>query len=243
MTNPDDLRRRRVRKGLLASCPAVLGVAVAVASAVALFVSTGTAGSEASPSAPHQSVSPNRPNSALMDRYGNLQQQIGGTEVGSQPEPGDQPVGSGWSYEEPSFPSSVPADWSVPSDWSTMVTSALEVFEHETGGGSATLAFVFPQSSSPSQELTMNGHTGQIDHLEGFVEDAHGLNWTMSAGASDPVTEWGGSVVFTGGCTDTPSASGVETCTIMVVEVFTDFSNPYAARIAKWTYTVRPQNP
>ena len=149
MTNPDDLRRRRVRKGLLASCPAVLGVAVAVASAVALFVSTGTAGSEASPSAPHQSVSPNRPNSALMDRYGNLQQQIGGTEVGSQPEPGDQPVGSGWSYEEPSFPSSVPADWSVPSDWSTMVTSALEVFEHETGGGSATLAFVFPQKQQP----------------------------------------------------------------------------------------------
>ena len=96
----------------------------------------------------------------MMDRYGDVQAENGGTEVSSEPEPAAQPVGLGWSADKPSFLSS------VPRDWTTLLTSALEVFEHETDGGKRAALTLVPSGGC------CFGETRQLDNIEEFVENA-----------------------------------------------------------------------
>jgi hypothetical protein len=169
-----------------------------------------------------------------LARYGQLTQETAQESGGTQPP--NQPVGSGWSVPEPSLSKS------VPSEWSPLVTSALEVFEHETHKDQpAALSFVLEQN--PSQVGMPQGMV-EIETLHGLVNDGSAGSWTISATSQQPFSA-GGSVMFMGGCTFTTSGiskgatgsatSQSGTCTDLLVTLVGDPTNPYSAGVAQWS--------
>jgi hypothetical protein len=227
------IQRRKVRRRVLAS---VSGLAIVLAVVLAVDLSATPAAHNSATPAAHKTVSPSARHAAQLVLYQKVLEQTVAVSGGSTPQPPQQPVGSGWSAAKPSLPAS------VPSKWSPLVTSAFEVFEHETQNDqSATLSLVMAQG--PSQVAMPQG-TVEIDTLSGLVTDGQGGNWIMVATSQTPFSA-GGSVIFRGDCTWTTAgtpqggngsanAQSLGTCTSVLVTLVGDPTNPYSAGVSKW---------